>query len=53
MWKNCFNLLHTILGQVDYFILLIYYEIAGLLDLLAHDGMPSWKILLIPHRVSN
>ena len=36
--EEIFNLLHTSLGQVDYFIFLIDYEIASLLDLLAHDG---------------
>ena len=36
--EEIFNLLHTSLGQVDYFIFLIDYEIACLLDLLAHDG---------------
>ena len=36
--EEIFNLLHTSLGQVDYFIFLIDYEISCLLDLLAHDG---------------
>jgi len=42
--EECLDLLHTLFCQVYDFLLLIYDEITGLSDLLAHDGVEFIKL---------
>ena len=42
--EECLDLLHTLFCQVYDFLFLIYDEITGLGDLLAHDGVELVKL---------
>ena len=42
--EECLDLLYALLCQVYDFLFLIYDEIAGLCDLLAHDGVELVKL---------
>ena len=43
--EEILHLLHAVLGQVNHLILLIHHEVAGLLHILAHDGVDLGELL--------
>ena len=43
--EEILHLLHAVLGQVYHLILLIHHEVAGLLNVLAHDGVDLGELL--------